>query len=521
MLQEDHTRVGSGYQVVMPLELGLRIEKDAPVRLLSQICEELEYGQLEKAYTRSGRKLAASPRHLFKIVVFAYMNGIYSSRKIEEACRRDIHFMWLLEGRKAPDHNTIARLRRERLNGAMEDLFYQLVRKLKDKEEIAFGDVFVDGTKIEANANRYSFVWRKAVEKQSAKLEPRLAQHLERVQAAYGILGATPEEALEQMEEIGRRRGIDFVSGKGRRKTALQKEYETLREYAQRRSKYTAYGATFQGRNSFSRTDTDATFMHMKEDHMRNGQLKPGYNLQIAVEAEYIVGMDLSAERSDVNTLIPLLERMHGRLGQRHGTVTADAGYESEENYAYLEENGQLCFIKPANYEKQKARKHQADKYLRENMPYDAAGDAYTCPAGRRLPREGTKQRISGSGYVAELAVYACESCEGCAQKLLCTRAKSHRRMEVSQRFIAYRARTLRDIQTQRGILLRMNRSIQVEGAFRVLKEDYGFRRFLLRGRRNVFTEALLMAFSYNANKLHAKTMRNRLGSLLNEKLIV
>ena len=503
----------------MPLELGLRIEKDAPVRLLSQICDELDYGKLKTAYTPKGRKLAASPRHLFKILVFAYMNGIYSSRKIEEACRRDIHFMWLLEGRKAPDHNTIARFRKERLGSAMEDLFSQFVNILAERSEVAFKDLFVDGTKIEANANRYSFVWRKAVDKQAVKLEAKLSAHIERLTTERGHFAETPEDMLRFLKEKAQEQDILFVSGKGCRKSQLQKDYETLREYMERSRKYAEYGKLFYGRNSFSKTDTDATFMHMKEDHMRNGQLKPGYNLQIGVEGEYIVGIDLSPERSDMNTLIPLLKRMYGNLNRKHETVTADAGYESEENYAYLEKNGQLCFIKPANYEQQ--RKRRTNRYLRENMPYDPAGDVYTCPAGRHFVREGTAKRKYKSGYEAELSTYVCESCEGCMQKPLCTKAKGNRRMEFSTKFASYRERALRDIQSPRGILLRMNRSIQAEGAFGVLKEDSGFRRFLLRGKQNVFTEALLLAFSYDVNKLHLKTMRNRLGFLLHEKMIV
>lgn len=505
----------------MPLDIGLRIEEDAPVRLLSQICDELEYGQLEKAYTRRGREAAVSPRHLFKIIVYAYMNGIYSSRKIEEACRRDICFMWLLEGRRAPDHNTIARFRKERLGPVMESLFCQLVKKLAERSEIEFKDMFVDGTKIEANANRYSFVWRKAVEKHSEKLEIKLATHIKRMQSEYGLFLSKPEDVLSLLEETAREQGIRFVSGKGCKKSQLQRDYETLQGYVERRTKYAEYGKTFCGRNSFSKTDRDATFMHMKEDHMRNGQLKPGYNLQLGVEGEYIVGLDLSCERSDMNTLVPLLDRMYGYLGRRHESVTADAGYESEENYAYLETNGQLCFIKPSNYERQKKRSFRNNKYLRENMSYDSKKDAYTCPEGRRLLREGTRKRKYKSGYETELSVYVCENCEGCTQKPFCTKAKGNRRMEYSKTFADFRARTMRDIQSPRGILLRMNRSIQAEGAFGVLKEDYGFRRFLLRGMPNVFAEALLMAFSYNVNKLHAKTTRNRRGFLLHEKLII
>ena len=324
--------------------------------MLSQICDGLDYRQLEKAYTRKGYELAASPRRMFKIAAFGYMNGNYSSRGIEEACRRDIHYMWLLEGHKAPDHNTIARFRRDRLVPVMEDLFTQLVKALYERGEIAFGDLFVDGTKIEANANRYSFVWRKAVEKQAEKLAPKLTEQARQLQAEYGLLGETPEGTLFALEEKAKAEGIRFVSGKGSRKTRLQKDIESLGGLLEKERKYTEYGAVFEGRNSFSKTDTDATFMHMKEDHMQNGQLKPGYNLVLGVEGEYITGALLSSDRSDVNTLIPLLERMNTNYGRRNKSVTADAGFESEENCAYLEENGQMCFIKPANYEQRRKR---------------------------------------------------------------------------------------------------------------------------------------------------------------------
>ncbi|MGL5514281.1 MAG: IS1182 family transposase [Sporomusa sp.] len=519
-LQENHNEKNSGYQVVMPLEIGLCIEEEAPVRMLSQISDELNYEELERAYTHNGRKLAVSPKRLFKILVFAYMNGIYSSRKIEEACKRDIHYMWLLEGKKAPDHNTIARFRKQRLGCAIEGLFYQFVSKLHEKGEIAFGDLFVDGTKIEANANRYSFVWRKSVEKNAAKMEPQLKRHMEYIQQEYGIAAQTVSELLDSMEKLRKEKEIVFVSGRGKRKTPFQRDFEKLQGYTKRLKKYQEYGEAFKGRNSFSKTDTDATFMHMKEDHMRNGQLKPGYNLQIAVEAEYIVGMDISPERSDMHALLPLLEKVYESSGKRHQTLTADAGYESEENYAYLEKNGQLCFIKPSNYQKSKTRKYRNNKYLRENMFYEMQTDTYTCPAGRKFLRTGTKTRTSKSGFAATLAIYECESCVDCEVKALCTKAKGNRRMQVSEKFTAYRQRALHDIQTQRGILLRMNRSIQVEGAFGVLKQDYNFRRFLLRGKANVLTETLLMGFSFNVNKLYSKTKNDRLRSFLFEKMI-
>lgn len=290
-----------------------------------------------------------------------------------------------------------------------------------------------------------------------------------------------------------------------------------LEEYLERKAKYRDYGTAFKGRNSFSKTDRDATFMRMKEDHMKNGQLKPGYNLQLGVEGEYIVGVDLSSERSDELTLLHLLERMDKGLGRRHEAVTADAGYESQENYNGLEQRGQAAYIKPQNYEQSKKSRYRNNAYLREHMPYDSEKDTYTCPAGNLFTPQGETKRRSKSGFEATVMVYECSGCENCAQKKLCTRAKGNRRMEVSKDFVAFRQAALERITSDQGKILRLNRSIQSEGAFGVLKQDYGFRRYLRRGEGNVFTETLLYAMAYDINKLHAKTMSNRYGCTMHQ----
>ncbi len=294
---------------------------------------------------------------------------------------------------------------------------------------------------------------------------------------------------------------------------------EQLVDMMQRQEKYERYNNTFKGRNSFSKTDPDATFMHMKEDHMRNSQLKPGYNVQLAVEGEYITGLDISSERSDQLTLIPLLERMESYTGHQYGDVTADAGYESEENYTYFENKQQTCYIKPQNYERSKTKKFKSNMSLRENMAYDAGKDEYTCQNGKKLKVVYTGKRMSKSGFESEITYYECESCEGCPHKKNCTRAKGNRKMQLSKTFLRQRDQSLRNITSETGILLRMNRSIQVEGAFGVIKQDYGFRQFLLRGNKKVRTEMLIMAFGYNINKLHHKIQQNRTGSQLFEKM--
>lgn len=500
-------------QVVLPLDLGLRIEADDKVRTLIEVTERMDYGKLAGTYQRQPRRSEATPKQMFQVVLLGFMIERYSTRKIESACRNDIRFLYLLAGKRAPEHSKIARFIKDHLQGAVaEDLFYQLVMLLAEQSEIAFENLFVDGTKIEANANRYSFVWAKSTSKYEARANEKLAALLERLSLEYGILRESREEYPAALEKIREAREIHFVHGRGKRKTQLQRDVEELNGLLARKEKYERYNATFKGRNSFSKTDPDATFMRMKDDHMRNGQLKAGYNLQIGVEGEYIVGASICAERSDELALFGLLERMDASLKRKHEAVVADAGYESEENYKRLEERAQVAYIKPQNYEKSKTRKYRTNAYLRDNMPYDPAADTYICPAGNTFERIYETKRKSKSGYEAALTVYECFGCNACAQKALCTRAKGNRRLQVSKDFVALRAASLERITTDWGKTLRVNRSIQVEGAFGVLKEDYGFRRFLRRGEANVFTEILLYAMAYNVNKLHNKMKKNQTG---------
>lgn len=259
--------------------------------------------------------------------------------------------------------------------------------------------------------------------------------------------------------------------------------------------------------------------MHMKDDHMRNAQLKPGYNIQIGVEGGYIAGIDLSSERSDSLTLIPFLEKLQKNFRERFKNIIADAGYESEENYLYLEQHGQTACIKPMIYEQWKKKSFSELINKRENMEYDQDKDEYLCNQKRRLVNVGTSKRASKSGYESEITCYECENCEGCPVKSKCTKAKGNRRLEVSKVFVKERAASWMNIMTPKGITLRMNRSIQVEGAFGIMKGDMGFRRFLTKGKKNVKVEWNFLCFGYNINRLHQKIQAQNTGKLLYEKL--
>jgi len=390
---KKYTKNTHGYQLVLPLNIEVLIPDDDSVRLLDQMLENLNYSCLLKANSYYGRNNCVSPITLFKDMVYAFSQGIYSSRSIEKACRRDINFKWLLKGAPIPDHNTIWRFIKHRLVSNTENLFSQFVLVLHDMEQVPFEYLFVDGTKIEADANRYTFVWRKATQKNEKKLSDKIPMLFEKLKNEYGFEIDSQDKALERLKEAQtllsnekKRLGMAFVHGKGCRKTQLQRDMEKVLEFIGRQDKYNKYNSLFNGRNSFSKTDTDATFMRLKEDHMRNAQLKPAYNVQLGIENEYVVGIYVSGDRNDVNTLKPFINELEKRYLKKYSNIIADAGYESEENYTFLKQNEQKTYIKPQNYERMKKRTYK-EKYpgRAENMDYDAAKDEYICADGRRL----------------------------------------------------------------------------------------------------------------------------------------
>lgn len=487
----------------------IQIPMDDPVRLLIAQLEELDYRELYRAYSPRGRKSAAEPRIIFEVLVYGYMCGIYSTRKLEEACRKRVDFMWLLQGEPVPDYSTFARFRSGRTRDAIEDLFYQYVRKLEDMGETNHNEVFIDGTKIESAANRYTFVWRKTTEKHLNKVKEQVHQEF----INREIAGNVTLKKLRLLVE-SEKSGIKFVYGTGKRKSPEQRSWEKLNglltKWEDYEKKLFTMGNT---RNSYSKTDPDATFMHMKEDHMRNGQLKPGYNVQIAVNSEYITGVAAFPNRTDSGTLQPFLKRMEQRHGKKYRDVTADAGYESLDNYLYLEENGQISFIKPINYEAQKTKKFKSQIGRRENMRYDEQEDCYLCAAGRKLNFRRECTTINRQGRFHTMAYYRCENCTDCPHRQACCKAKDDapKEMKVSTELLRLSEQSRRNITSSRGILLRINRSIQVEGAFGVLKHDRNFKRFLMRGRTNISTELYLLCFGYNLRKLWAKCNTGRL----------
>ena len=506
------------------------IPADDPVRLLSACVEGMDLSELNATYDRI-RKNQATPKQLFKIIVYANMNRIFSSRDIEKACRQNINFMYLLEGKPAPDHATIARFHSLHFSQCSKKMMAETTWLLRRLGEVGSETVFIDGTKIEANANKYTFVWKKAVTKNLAKMMEKITSLVAECEASYGlhivyhdrISLKTLKRLRRSLYRVKADEGIEFVYGSGKRKSPLQRSVEQLEEYIDRLKGYIQKIHICGERNSYSKTDHDAAFMRLKEDAMLNGQLKPAYNLQHAVDSEYIVWAGISARPTDTLTLRPFLQDMEENLRYKYLEIVADAGYESEENYLFIEENGQLSYIKPSNYEISKTRKYRTDTGRHENMDYDADMDVYTCKNGKQLHVTGTRTSRSASGYRSTVTIYRCDDCKGCPYKEKCIKGNNCKTPMEERNKVLYvskikekkRKEDLERILSDRGIQLRMNRSIQVEGSFATVKEDMNFRQYLYRGNTNVLAQSILVAIAHNINKLHHKIQSGRTGTHL------
>lgn len=530
ILQKDYTLSSLYYQIKLPLDLEILIPADDPVRLLSAFVEGMELSDLYKTYGKI-KKNQASPRQLFKIIIYASMNRIYSSRDIETACHRDINFMYLLEGKPVPDHATIARFISLHFSKCSKNTLAEVSDILLEIGEISGKSVFIDGTKLESVANKYTFVWKRSVTKNCQKLFEKISDLIRECEVFYGIQIVyhdqislhTLKRMRKKLYRIKKQEDISFVHGKGKRKTPLQRSIETLESYIQKLKEYIKKIHLCGTRNSYSKTDPDATFMRMKEDAMMNGQLKPAYNLQHGVDSEYITWIDISAKPTDTGTLIPFLKDMEKHLSFRYQEIVADAGYESEENYLFLEKNGQSSFIKPMNYEISKTRNYKKDIGKIENMEYDPEKDSYRCQNRKMLTVQYQRKQKTATGYLRTVTVYQCHECKGCPFKEKCIKGnncktpmeKREKRLYVSKVMKQKREENVKRIISEYGNQLRMNRSIQAEGSFANVKEDMNFRRYLYRGKENVTAQSVILAIGYNINKLHHKIQNGRTGQHL------
>ena len=403
----------------------------------------------------------------------------------------------------------------------------QMTKFLIKLEQVTTTEVFIDGTKIESAANRYTFVWRKAVTKHQARFLQKTAllvgdiiqrQELKPLWQKQ-VKKKHVKKILKKLRAKANEESLEFVSGRGHIKTQLQRDIEALEAALEKLKEYEKKLHICADRGSYAKTDPDATFMHMKDDHMLNGQLKPAYNIQHAVNSGFIVAAGIFPNPTDVMTLKPFLNQMEDDLSFAFERIVCDAGYESEENLSFLRAKGIEAYIKPANYEQIGTKKFAKEIGRKENMRYDKEQDCYLCHNGKEIKRSGSRRVKTASGYIREETQYACSECGGCLYKEKCMSGKNwkkpleerYKKLTVSRLFEELREEEYRRIHSEEGKKLRMNRSIQAEGGFADIKGDSGFTRFLCKGNENVFAEYILYAMAHNLGWLHSRIQNDKL----------
>ena len=518
----------SEYQLRIPMNIDVLIPSDDCVRLISQFVEEMDLTALYGTYERMPAENHASPDIMLKLMIYAYHEGIEtSSRTIEKNCRRDINYMYLLEGRQVPDHATIARFRTKHFGPCAQVLLAQMTHLLHELGQITEEEAFIDGTKIEANANKYTFVWKRAVTKHQGRFLQKTALLVGDIIERYGMRPLWQKEVrkkhvkkiLKKLKRLAEENSLEFVRGRGKHREQLQRDIEDLQASLDKIEGYEEKLRICGERNSYSKTDTDATFMHMKDDHMMNGQLKPAYNLQHIVNSGFIAMVGIFPNPGDVLTLKPFHEQIEESLELRFKRIVCDAGYESEENLLYLEKKGIEAYIKPGNYEQIGTKKFAAQIGKKENMGYDPEEDCYICKNGKKIRKTGERQQRTATGYIRTQTEYRCYECDGCPYRALCMPGRNwkkpveerYKSLTVSKEFERLRADEYERIDSEEGKRLRMNRSIQVEGSFADIKGDSRFTRYLCRGTKNVYAESVLYAMAHNLGWLHTRIQNDRL----------
>jgi len=499
-------------QLQLPTNLEELIPENHLVRVVHEAIEKMDLKPLMKRY-KGGGTSSYHPKMMLKVLVYAYTQRIYSSRRIAKALRENIHFMWI-SGNSRPDFRTINRFRGEVMRGMVEEVFASVLELLIEEGYVKLEHYFLDGTKIEANANRYTWVWAKSTKRYKQQLQDKVKKLLDEIERVneeeneeygdkdleeLGEDGPIDAEKLEKkIQELNERLRED--PGDKKLAKAVKK---LIRDYLPRQKRYEEQERKFKGRNSYSKTDEAATFMRMKEDHMKNGQLKPGYNIQIGTENQFVVGFSVHQRPGDSGCLVPHLKGLKERLGRLPGKVIADAGYGSEENYVYLDEEGIEAHVKYNSFHLEQ-KKRKKDRFRAASFPYDEARDEFICPANRRLVYQETRPYETENGFWTELRIYECADCSSCGLKPQCTRAINNRRIRMSFRWRELRDKASSNLLSKQGMVLRSKRPVEAESVFARLKHNWGFRRFLLRGKEKVEVEWGLLCIAHNLAKMAA-----------------
>lgn len=501
-LQLDYKPV----QLILPLNYEHIIDKNDPVVSFTEVVGGLNLTKFIK--TSDVGRHDYDSEMMLHVILFGFMENIRSLRKLEKACRTDIRFMYICKG-KTPSFMAFQRFIDQKLNQSIEDIFYEINEFLIQKESINTDVIYIDGTKIEANAQKFSFVWKKAVLNHRDKHCLKISKLYQTIEKEFNISLNSRETYLPQdldctINMFGlycHHYSIQFVSGKGKRKTTFQRHYETLCAYKIKLLEYEEHLRICGDRNSYSKTDHDATFMHGKEDYYsKTGIFKPYYNLQIGVSDEYILHLGVYPNPTDTKTFIPFLEGYYDRYQMYPRYPVADAGYGSYDNYLYCLDHGMKLFMKYGQFNKENEKKFKRQTYNIKNMKITP--ERITASDGTTFKYSHDYIQRRGI-YPQYKKVYKHENWDESMET-----KKIPKTISYDPVMIQLQDQARKNLKRPNGNELRTQRSIQVEGAFGDIKANAEYVRIQRRGNRSVQTELILVAIGFNLRKYHAKKFR-------------
>lgn len=483
-------------------------EKDL-VRVVNEFIDKLSRSMIEDALKKQFGTSSYHPRMMIKVILYGYCQRVYSCRRISKEVRQNINFMWL-SGMSTPDFNTINRFRSNKsVEKLLKRIFSSLGEFLLRAGYISGKDYFVDGTKLEADASKFSYVWRKNTERFSEQVRARakeIFEEADRINAAednlYGSLDLpeTGESSKITSKDIEiAAQSISQAAEKSEdaeSKKALEKAADKLEKESEKLKKYEGQQEILGERNSYSKTDPEATFMQMKNTE----QLRAGYNVQVGTENSFVTGFSVGQNANDGSSFISHMESRKEMGLPVPQQVIGDSAYGTEENYSYSEKEGIQPYLKYPGWFREESGKLRP--YEKSSFIYDSGRDCFICPAGKLLIFKAEEERCCKSGYISKIKIYECESCDGCPAKSDCTKSKGNRRIEQSPDLARYQAIARENLASEKGIELRKRRAPEVETVFAQIKHNMNCRRVHLRGLAKTRIDLTWIFLSYNLKRL-------------------
>jgi transposase len=534
--QKRFRKYDQSQALLVPIQLEGLVPKGSLARVVDTLVNRIELEDLLPMYKSKGSP-PYHPLMLIKVWIYGYCEGVYTSRRLAKSLREGIVYMWL-SGNQQPCFKTLSEFRGSKMQHLIDSVFTHVLSMLVELGYIDLDDLYVDGTKIEANANKYSRVWAKNTARYKDKVQERIGVLLEELKT---MQKAEDEKyGSKDLAEVGQGKDVSVVLSSDQIQSSLQGYYQAIeaakgQDKAQQQIKELAKGLKkvekeltslqryeqqeriLAGRNSYSKTDPDATMMRLKDD-----RLVAAYNIQHCTSNQYIVNYTVAQNAADNTTLISHLDKMdqrqealqilevqtQGSTAQapaRPPSLCADAGYGWEENYAELERRGWTAYVKYPLWQQQISGELSKKKFRRENWPFDEQGDYYRCPNDRKLTFLKLGTNTTKTGYEVQVRIYQCEDCQACPFALECKGNSTLRVVQHSPKGEQYKKQAKALLDTDQGRQARSQRSIEVESAFGNIKYNMGYDRFLLRQLPKIYVEYGLWALAHNLRKVYCE----------------